>query len=486
MPSVTFLDAALQATADQAKSLLDRVLEETERARRTGRPSPWARNPWVGAWGMVPHEQRLAARAKQVLALARVMPWLSALQLADMAAQLAANEAGEHEQRLRHLAGWYVVARCAVGGSWDRIYAASQFPAGGTVKGLINSCIVSAGYLGGPWWGAATRSFSYVEARPLPGQPDRAKGVITFQRDAAGPDPVPYASRWVAPRPSAPVKAEALAQQVVRVLPQPALAPVLGADPGSYTRQRVIRALRMITDPLWREVGPHNQVRRVRPYLPGQVNIGGGPPSITQSTHVWRPGGRTERKLRMNTRAATLIVFGALTEAYDFIRSLHDALPKHLRKSRTWRDQQGQWHARRMDSMLRDLYANWEHVQLPKALVGVILNQLEDAVIGATMRGANSNSRSISGTGTNVTRAQGDGSMYDSSQATPGELSGNGAFGGLSEAQKWIMDQLFGPEAPPVWRRGLDMGRGDPGLIVYRPSNSAGVARGGSGAISVR
>lgn len=491
LPSL--LDQVIAASDQQAKKLLDRVIDETERPSTRLQNNPWAR-----AWGMLPNERRIPAAARYLALYARLNPLLSAYQYAQLLAE-ALQDRDDEEGQSRFMmpaGGWRVVAKCSTGGSWDRVWAPSSNPMSNPVKNIINNCTVQTSFFYTGGVDSSLKSFGVVQAMPTGVFPDRGKAVVGFERDATGPTSQPGVQAERIERPSPDNKAKQRMRQLERMLPARSLDNPLGRPGGSYVRKAVVQALNSIQREMLqhvRETGPVRPVRRAM-WHPGQVVIGGGPPRIEQSTHVWRGGQRSERKMKATSRIAAFIVMGAVTEFYDFVAALHDALPRNKRKSRTWRDATGNWHSRRLDSMLRDIRDNYEHLDLPKAMVGVVLNQIEDYVIGRVNRQVNTGSQSISGIGTDLNRAQGAGSLQNSEEASVSELIGSGSFNGLSAIKQWIMSELFA-EPPSVFRYGtggsagvklsppFEFTPGWHGVIRYQPGYGRDAGQRGRGAI---
>lgn len=153
---------------------------------------------------------------------------------------------------------------------------------------------------------------------------------------------------------------------------------------------------------------------------------GRGPARVSTrpTDHRWskpRPGKR-EAKVMANNRAAALLVFGAVTEFGDFVGAIHDALPKEARRSRTWRDKDGKWHRARIDSQLRDIYANLDKVDWYEALVNLVANEVEDRLIGKVNRQANKLTRQLGdrylgqGVGTRISH------ILDTAQGSPVQI----------------------------------------------------------------
>lgn len=158
------------------------------------------------------------------------------------------------------------------------------------------------------------------------------------------------------------------------------------------------------------------------------------PPGVVTtppSSHRWRPppSYARERKVKMPTRGAALVLLSAFTEVADFVAALHDALPSKLRRARTFRGADGKLRRRRLDSMLRDLWEHWDQVDIGEAFANVAAEAAKDAVIGAAMRAVNARTGDLfrssylnQGVGTQISHAQ-------------GRLADGNAWGWLSDVQ---------------------------------------------------
>lgn len=98
------------------------------------------------------------------------------------------------------------------------------------------------------------------------------------------------------------------------------------------------------------------------------------------------PGpGEKERKTIANPKSGGLVSWavGTVTESIDFIEALHDALPDDV-KRHYYKDSKGKWRRAKpsASTMLKDLYKNFDKLDLNEALKNVIINQLQDAIIG--------------------------------------------------------------------------------------------------------
>lgn len=329
-------------------------------------------------------------------------------------------------------AGFRIAAQCPGGGAPARLYNTSViYPF--TNPGPINSCLVSSAYFPGEAISETTRSFALVEPRPRPGLEWNAKGVIAWHRPLAGPVNQrgaiiiqPRHEAWVdlpvspAIMPYAFPLLSPLAVPAGQEITQPMTWEQVEALNGQIGRNPWVQ----------REVHPSLRLGRARAAAPGgaepvPINAvpaiefrGGTRPPVVGEAHVNAkpPPGAKERKLKSKWGAvAARIGFNAITELGDFVGALHDALPKDLRRSRTWRGKDGKWHKRRLDSMLRDLYNGWEHLDLNMAINNVLANSVEDYVIGRTNQTLNRASQS-SGSGfakqmDNVAAATGNSSL---------------------------------------------------------------------------
>jgi len=240
--------------------------------------------------------------------------------------------------------------------------------------------------------------------------PNRGKAVLLWARPQAGPINLPYGrieldetlDDWARDRTVDPLS------RVVRAFPH--LAPLKVGIAGEYAEplnDADSRQLQRITLPgVQRVVGPPGPPygrtrlrdgelppwRRARPVTSISVDpVGGSPPTVgPPHLNAAPPPGVKERKLKSKSALFFRKVgVAALTEIADFIEALHDALPDTARRSRGWRDKAGKWHNRRLDSMVRDLYAHWDQVDLGIAFNNLVANELEDAAIGITQRYAN-------------------------------------------------------------------------------------------------
>lgn len=124
---------------------------------------------------------------------------------------------------------------------------------------------------------------------------------------------------------------------------------------------------------------------------------------IQHEAHVFtRPAGGRQKKLRvMPGVAAYKVLAGAFTETNDFIEAIWSTLPRSRRRAGLTKTGN-----RRTDSMLRDIYRGWEHIDWSRALGNVLSNELEDRMIGRQQRVMNALTQtSGQGQGTHWQRA---------------------------------------------------------------------------------
>ena len=105
-----------------------------------------------------------------------------------------------------------------------------------------------------------------------------------------------------------------------------------------------------------------------------------------------RPSER-EQKTRMSSfkRVMALMgIFGMATEAGDFIEAIWRALPKGKKR---WSFYKGKPVKPPKWKMLRDLFDNHEHINIPRAINNYMQMQMQDRVIGAlsSSRGLSTN-----------------------------------------------------------------------------------------------
>lgn len=109
------------------------------------------------------------------------------------------------------------------------------------------------------------------------------------------------------------------------------------------------------------------------------------PPTVKvalEHKHAKPPDGVREGKARVagKASAAAVAAFGAVTEAGDFFEALWDALPEKFRKR-----EMAKRHGKKpkMADMAWQVASNMPKLDVPKAIMNVLANQVEDAVIGA-------------------------------------------------------------------------------------------------------
>lgn len=363
---------------------------------------------------LTPFGRKTKSNARYIRALFPRMPLGRVLRLAEQLLTYQGLGPTQPEEAIHPGSGFYMYARCATGGRQDRVHIVStQFPPNPAVVSLVTGCYVSGLYSPGWVVDQTTRSFMEIEAQPqLPLYPWRGKATVLWARPHAGP--VNKVGRieldetlddWSRERTTDPLS------RVIRAFPH--LAPLKVGIGGEYAdplNEEDARQLQRIALPgVQRVVGPpafppgrtrlrdaeRSPFRRLRPVQSIAFEAGGppvvGPPHINAPA----PRGVKERKLKSKSaRFLNRIKFSALTEIADFVESLHDALPSNLRRSRAYRDAEGKWHNRRLDSMLRDLYAAWDQVDLGIAFNNLVANEIEDYTIGAVQRFANNASLS--------------------------------------------------------------------------------------------
>lgn len=152
-----------------------------------------------------------------------------------------------------------------------------------------------------------------------------------------------------------------------------------------------------------RERGPV-RVKAGDPWLkypiPDLVVRPSGEGTIEPPSHVYEKpkSGQREVKLKSNTRTTAWRIFSALTETDDFVRSLHKALPKSCQRSRDWKDKSGKFHRKLASSMLRDLHACMGHLNVIEAMKNVVLNEIQDRLIGQSAQFLNKRTADMFGT----------------------------------------------------------------------------------------
>lgn len=97
------------------------------------------------------------------------------------------------------------------------------------------------------------------------------------------------------------------------------------------------------------------------------------------------PRSQKEQKIGMGSRAARLLLgaLGTYSEFRDFIEAVHSTLPKSARKGKN------------LQGMMRDLYHNFDKLRLDKAAQAVILNEIEDRIVGRLAGGASKSLRGV-------------------------------------------------------------------------------------------
>lgn len=109
------------------------------------------------------------------------------------------------------------------------------------------------------------------------------------------------------------------------------------------------------------------------------------PPNDTHTNSPPAPGDK-ERKVIANPRSSSLVswLVGTVTESIDFIEALHDALPKDRQATSWYKDKNGKWRKANPSAQkqLDALYKNIDKLDVKQALKNVLINQLQDALIG--------------------------------------------------------------------------------------------------------
>lgn len=90
--------------------------------------------------------------------------------------------------------------------------------------------------------------------------------------------------------------------------------------------------------------------------------------------HVRRPPGRRtkERKLILSLTGAAAIPMNLVTESLDFVNALYEALPQRYR----YRGKSDQQHR------IEAVYRHFDKIEIDKAIKNLVVNQVQDAVIG--------------------------------------------------------------------------------------------------------
>jgi hypothetical protein len=107
------------------------------------------------------------------------------------------------------------------------------------------------------------------------------------------------------------------------------------------------------------------------------------PPIRPPNVHVVSPPskGEKERKLKVTGPAYAAIKFlNEVTEAKDFVEVLHNSLPESLQaryRNTTYRATNPSVY-----DQLKAIYANWDSIQVDKAVEGLFYEQLEDMLYG--------------------------------------------------------------------------------------------------------
>lgn len=315
-------------------------------------------------------------------------------------------------------AGFQITARCVTALRPDRKWGASFAANNPSMKGFVNACYQQTGYLHlDPFYLANwqfVRGYGEVTSLPHLTSTTYAKPARYWERPVAGaynPDrsihinpEFPEWQRWDISPALAP-----LAYPMLQPITLPA-----GQEHNEVLAWPMVDRLNAAavkgTNPwVMREVGPALTLGRAVPAVDPErlapvvlaqavgIVFGNGGVVGTTAPHqdAPPPPGAKERKLKTRWAAvAKRIGFNAVTEFGDFVGALHDALPAKYRRSRTWRDKNGKWHKRRIDSMLRDLFLGWEAVDLKMAFNNIIANEIEDLVIGTTNKFLNRGSQS--------------------------------------------------------------------------------------------
>lgn len=123
-----------------------------------------------------------------------------------------------------------------------------------------------------------------------------------------------------------------------------------------------------------------------------------GPPTRRPERRVPRPGPKNERKLQFSSLGAYRVVMGAIdtiTESQDFIRAIYKALPCSVRAGQ-WKSgpkggryfQRAKGKKGKYDSVgqLDQIARNFDKIDWSTAMLNVVENQVEDAVIGMQNR----------------------------------------------------------------------------------------------------
>ena len=156
------------------------------------------------------------------------------------------------------------------------------------------------------------------------------------------------------------------------------------------------------------------------PVQPPDIVIGappnGGPPSRPGPPRNKRPAQKRHKRdqkltVKSKWRGAQLVL-GRVTEAADFVESLHKSLPKKYRARVYKHPRTGEWVRPSFKRQLAAVVKHWSHVQPREAVGHLINNQIEDTFYGAQGKAAgrfNRHGGATTGTG----RALNSGRKYD-------------------------------------------------------------------------
>jgi len=406
--------------ADWQIALLDQALRDAlEVAVKDRLPQQPQYDP---RWGMSAAAQLLAAY------LRRAFPWLTLAQIAMIVAQYAQNmtrgSGGSHPRSIGIPpgavyppppgSGWTIVQGNYVpnntnAGEWKVLgwheYLASVTPGpGGDWAGVGPVPPDMTDYPEAPTtWEAATivklanswntaTVWAWDGVSPAPGGTSEVSPY----------DPVKSPTRWTGVIPQVfpdfgPFDVgpeDEVHARPKRALKYPPAWPNISVSPGDWTKpdDETETPRFPFPDLVVKHPHPHFDPPPVvgDPDGPDVVVTGGG--SYTNPPgHTFAPPKHRTKEIKVKPKypLAFRVGMSALTESHDFIMSLHKALPKKCRKSRTWQDKDGKWHRALASSMLRDIYNCAGRMNVGLAVANLIGNQVQDYVIGKVNRTVN-------------------------------------------------------------------------------------------------
>lgn len=325
--------------------------------------------------------------------LLRINPYF---RLASDALNVLEMFSNFQQEGWKDLGPWSLYAKCASpSGNYAGPYAANSrgsAPPGSGIIGLVNSCTVGqailAGTMGDPWNGVTSSHRTVAMGRTIPfGATYRCQLQEVYGRPNTGAFTKPT---YQNASPAIALPANAPTSWPLSVYPElaaPFAAPAFAAPrPWGKPNLRGLNSQAsndVVSNPAIRpDLGKPSEVPNdwSVSYEDGPVRVG------APETHTLAPparSGRTEREGKIKAPKALALALHAIapvTEMFDLIEALYDALPEEYRPR--YKDTPYEKLFTTPQEKFAALYQHFDKVNLYDALQNIASNEIEDRIIG--------------------------------------------------------------------------------------------------------